>query len=317
MGSHLLRKLVNEGEDIRALKRHSSRNDLVRDIEDKIEWVENDILDIVGLEEAFSNIKQVYHCAAIVSFDPAKKDQMMRTNVDGTANIVNLCLEKSVDKLVHVSSISALGRQKDNSKIDEEAAWNENTLNTTYAVSKFLSEREIFRGIAEGLNAVIVNPSMVIGEGNWKTDTSLFIKKVWKGMAFYPLGTTGWVDVEDVVNIMVKLMHSEIQNERFILSSNNWSYKDAFRYISSELNKPNPFIPVNLLVRESAWRMAAFWSLLTRKKPVVTKETMRISSKRFYYDSGKINKAIGYEFKSLEKAFRDACEKFKSSPEAR
>lgn len=318
VGSYLIRHLLRQGHQVRALKRASSKMGLVDDIKDKVEWVEGDILDIFALEDAMKGIDNIYHCAAVVSFDPRDRQLMYQTNIEGTANVVNIALDSNIKKLVHVSSISALGRVKNFSTLSENTKWETSKHNSHYSITKYESEQEVWRGIAEGLNAVIVNPSMIMGAGYWDSGTCGFFTKVWNGLKFYPQGGTGYVDVRDVVEVMQLLMDSEINNERFVLSSADLTYKEFFNLIGQFLNKKAPSIKVNKWIGETAWRVEYIKSLLTNSRPLVTKETYHSSSKTFYFDGAKIEKAVNFSYLPIEKTIKDTCEVFiKTYPEGR
>ena len=191
LGSYLLRILLKKGyQKIRALKRDSSDLSLVHNVKDQIEWVEGDLLDPESLGDAMEGVRQVYHCGAMVSFDPKQSNQMMRVNVEGTENIVNIALEIGIEKMVHVSSIAALGRTKETPNVNEETYFKRDENNSNYSISKYLSEQEVWRGIAEGLPAAILNPSVIIGSGFWNKGTGRMFQKVWDGLKFYPVGST-------------------------------------------------------------------------------------------------------------------------------
>ena len=309
LGSKLLHKLIDNGEKVRALCRKSSRFDLVKSIKDKIEWIEADVLDTPSLETAMEGISKIYHCAAMVSFNPSKREAMYQINIDGTANIVNVALNSNIEKLVHVSSIAALGRVKDGAEIDEKTMWEDSNDNSHYSITKYQSEKEVWRGIAEGLNAVIVNPSIILGEGNWKTDSSSFFSNVYKGMPFFPIGCNGFVDSEDVVEAMVYLMNSKINNERFILSTDNIYYKDLFFLISDQFNKKRPSMPMTKLIGAIIWRLVAVFSFIMGKTPVITKETVNTISKKYFYDNTKIIEA-GFKFRPISETVTRCCKAY-------
>jgi len=228
VGAHLLYKLTSQNEKIRAIYRSEHKIQLVKNVFEsysadaenlfkKIEWVEADILDIPALLEAFKDITYVYHSAAFVSFEPNKYHLLRRTNIDGTANVVNLCLSENVKKLCYVSSIATLGNELNNKPVSEDTIWNPEADNNDYAITKYGAEMEVWRGTQEGLNAVIVNPGVILGFGFWDNGTGNLFKKAQKGFKFYTSGTIALVSVEDVVKVMIDLMHSDIVNERFVL----------------------------------------------------------------------------------------------------
>jgi dihydroflavonol-4-reductase len=285
VGSHLLRQLIQEGQQVKALYRST-----IPSIEeaDKVEWVQGDILDIVSLEEALMGVDQVYHCAAVVSFNPRKKTMMHRINVEGTANMVNACVSAGIQRMVYVSSIAAMGRIRENSPINEEMIWSEETSNSEYGKTKHLAELEIFRGIGEGLDIVIVNPVIILGAGDWNKGSTEIFKTAYDEFPWYTEGTGGFVDVEDVVRAMMLLMNAEkVCAERFILSGVNMSYRDLFVCIADNFNKKPPHRKVTPFLAGLVWRWEGFKSWFTGNDPLLTKETARTAAAKVNIDNGK------------------------------
>jgi len=310
LGSYLLRALVNAGKPVRALYRQQIPVQL-QDIQHRIEWLQGDILDIISLEEAMQDITQVYHCAAVVSFHPSTRDTMMHINVEGTANVVNMALDAGVQKLVHVSSVAALGRAKNGAAIDERTEWQDSPNNSRYAVSKYRAEMEVWRGIAEGLNAVIVNPTIILGSGFWHEGSGTLVKNVWKEFPFYTSGINGYVDVEDVVRAMLLLMDSPISGQRFVLSAENRSYFDLFSEMAGQLGKKPPHISVQPWMAEIVWRVEKVKGAISGNKPVVTKETARTAQLKMYYNNDKVLKALpGFQFKPLTQTVSEICKAY-------
>jgi len=308
LGSYLLRYLVQQGyTNIRAMKRATSSMDLVKDVQDKIEWVEGDLLDVTWLEDVMQDMDLIYHCAAMVSFNAKDLDKMMQVNVEGTANMVNIALHVGVERFLHVSSIAALGRIKNNSQVDEETKWQRNKYNTNYSISKYLSEQEVWRSIYEGLPAIIINPSTILGSGFWSKGTGQLFNQVMQGLKFYPQGTTGFVDVRDVARLMIQMMESDILNERLLANGENLSYKSLFNEIAQALNKKAPSIEVNPFIRESAWRVSWLASKITRKQPVITKETARLSSNSFYYQNDKSKEIFGFNYTPIHQTIQETA----------
>jgi nucleoside-diphosphate-sugar epimerase len=255
VGSYLCRYLLNKGEKIRALKRTTSDLKLVNDIKGNIEWVDGDILDVSSLEKAMEGIEKIYHCAALISYAAADRKKLMQINVEGTANVVNIALDKKIGKLLHVSSIAALGRAGVNGEIvTEDTPWNHSRLTSDYSVSKFLAEREVWRGIAEGLNAVMINPSVIVGAGNWNSGSCRLITTVHKGFKFYTDGITGYVDVRDVVKISCLLMQSDVSAERFIVNAEDIIYRDYLFQVADALNVKRPQYKAGKFLSGVAWR---------------------------------------------------------------
>ena len=321
MGSHLICELIKTGKDVRALKRHNSDLSGIKNLfskyfpEDdemfnKIEWVEGDILDVFCLEEAMEGVSQVYHCAALISFNPSDRIKMLRINIKGTENIVNTAIEKNIDKLCYVSSIASLGRAENNNLITEATHWKTSKSNSCYSISKYNSEREVWRGIKEGLNAIIVNPSVILGAGRNDSMSTRLISTMWNGLKFYTTGMNGFVDVRDVVRSMTELMDSDIKNERFIINSENLSYRDFFTILAGFLGKKAPVIKAPRILQEIAWRLFKLVSLISGSPPFITKETTRTSRNLYRYSNEKIRKAINIDFIPVKESLRQLSKEF-------
>lgn len=266
VGSHLLLFLVaNEGRKVRAIYRNEDgirrvkRLFLGADKEvffDLIEWVRADILDVSSLEIAFEAVTEVYHCAGLISFDPSDEAVLRKVNIEGTANVVNFCIDKGVDKLCHVSSIAALGDLAPNEVlISEKTEWNAERLHSDYAISKFGGELEVWRGQQEGLRVVIVNPGVILGEGLWEQGSGVLFETVWRGLRFYTKGVTGYVDVKDVVRMMSLLMSREVFGERFVVVSELLSYEDIINKIALRMGVKAP------KWLASSWMLSVVWSI--------------------------------------------------------
>lgn len=313
LGSYLIRSLVAAGKPVRALYRKAPSPRL-QDLSGKIEWVQGDILDVCALEDAMQGVTQVYHCAAVVSFQPGHAAGLMKINVEGTANVVNLALDAGVKKLVYVSSVAAIGRTKEQAAIDEDCEWEDSPNNSRYSISKYQGEMEVWRGIAEGLDAVIVNPSIILGAGFWDEGSGTLLKNAWKEFPYYTEGVNGFVDVLDVVKAMVLLMDSPVSGERFILSAGNWGYRQLFTSMAHALGKKPPHIAAKPWMAELVWRLEKVKGLLTGKQPVITKETARTAQLKVYYDNQKILKALPeFTFRPLEETIREISAAFLAS----
>jgi nucleoside-diphosphate-sugar epimerase len=322
VGSHLLQALAAEGKPVSAIKRPSGNTDMIRKVFNlyskepekdfaRIEWVEADLMDIFSLEEAMEGVEEIYHCAALVSFLPGDRKKLLRDNTEGTANLVNAALEKKVRKLCHVSSIAALGRPENMSDlIDEDLVWKTSKNNSIYAISKYGAEREVWRGTAEGLDAVIVNPSIILGLAGKKGGSSRIFSTVWEGLKFYPPGKNGFVDVRDVVRAMILLMKSDIRNERFILNVDNIEYKKLFEIMAAAFGKPGPSIKVNPALSRLAWRVEKLRSMVTGVKPLITRETAHTAVQHYEYSNEKIKKELGFEFTPIEETVGHFCRIF-------
>jgi dihydroflavonol-4-reductase len=312
---------VASGKKVLALKRSGSDIDLTRkifsfysdnaeELFSEIEWTEGDILDIYSLYDALEGISLVYHCAALVSFDGNDKEEIVRTNVSGTENMVNAALDKAISKLCYVSSIAAIGKSENGEMITEDNFRIISKGRSVYSLSKFDAEREVWRGMAEGLNAVIVNPSVILGPGNWDSGSCKLFKTVWQGLKFYTNGVTGYVDVNDVVNAMILLMESDISGERFIVSAENMDYRTFFSLIASGLNRKAPVYKATRTISELAWRFEWIKSLVSGTKPLITKETARTANSACYFSGEKLCSAIGFQYTPIAETISNTCKHF-------
>jgi nucleoside-diphosphate-sugar epimerase len=257
-------------------------------------------------------IARVYHCAAIVSFNSSDRDEMFKINVEGTANVVNACLNNNVDKLCYVSSVAALGRIYDGVEVSENMSWVDKSNNSNYSRSKHMAEVEVWRGVGEGLNAVIVNPSIILGAGDWSKGSSGIFKTAYNEFPWYTEGVTGFVDVVDVINAMIALMDSEVSGERFIINAENRKYKEVFTLIAQGFNKKPPHKKVNRLMAEIVWRLEAVKSSLTGTKPLLTKETAQAAQAVVNFDNAKIKKYLpSFQYTPLEVTIKRVCNELK------
>ena len=306
VGAHLLLHLIENGESVRAIYRNLKSIQKTKDLFslykkevlfEKIDWIQADIIDVPSLEMAFGKVEYVYHCAAVISFDPKDEDLLRKTNIEGTANIVNFCIAKAVKKLCFVSTIAALGDLKENEKIITEAAeWNPEKPHSDYAISKYGAEMEIWRGQQEGLESVIINPGVIIGPGFWEQGSGLLFKKVANGLSFYTKGITGFIAVPDVVEIAVKLMKSHHSNERYILVSENIDFRDLLNSIANSLNVKRPFLHASPLLVNIAYRMDWFISNILGLKRRLDRATAKASYTKNQYSNEKIKTTLSAEF---------------------
>jgi dihydroflavonol-4-reductase len=308
LGSELARQLVEKGAAIRCTKRAASAIPPILRPYPQIEWVEADLLDIFSLQEALEGVTRVYHCAALVSLKQADKKPMIRTNVAGTANLVNLCLETGA-RLVHVSSIAAIGQAKPGELINENHYLDVTTENDGYAISKLESEMEVWRGVAEGVDAVIVNPSMIIGANAGVKGSGELFEKIRTGLKFYTSGSAGFVDVEDVAKCMIALMDSDISGGRYIISAENCNYKQLTAEIAHGFNLKPPAILAKPWMMELAWRGAKVLAFITRKDPVLDKVAAQASTQTRDFDNTKIKAVVNIEFKPISKSIKEICER--------
>ena len=318
LGSHVLFELAKGGKEVRAIKRKSSDIETVRKIfsyysEDsdlllrRINWFDADLLNFGAIEDALDGITEVYHVGAVVSYYPKDHKTMLKVNIDGTANLVNLSLKKEVRKFCYVSSIAAIGSGLNGALTNEEDYFVTSKKNTVYSISKFGAEREVWRGMEEGLNAVIVNPSFILGPGFWNSNSGLF-RLVWEGLKYYTEGINGYVDARDIAKAMIQLMDKNIFNERFILSAENISYQQLFGTMAKCLGKEPPVVKVPNLITSIAWRIEVMRTFFTRSTPFFTKEMAITTGQKYFYTNEKLKKTLGFDFTPVEQSIKEICE---------
>ena len=323
-GSHLLLELTARGTHVRALHRESSKTDYVKHVFDAyaddpdqqlklIEWVEGDVLDIYSLEDAMDGVTQVYHNAAVVSFSPHKREIMHQVNVEGTANVVNAAINKGVKKICHLSSIAALGRAKQDGITDESTEWVTSRYNSNYAISKYNGEREIWRGTAEGLDAVVILPSIILGLSDINNGSMQLFKTIMKGIPFYTPGSNGYIDARDIARAQIFLMESEVKNEKFVLSAENLGYREVLRMIADGLEKPYPKIRVNKPLALTARYFFKIKSLLNGKDPIITKETARTAMRTYTYNTDKFISLSGMKYIKISDTISSICSIYKKN----
>ena len=325
LGTHLAYYLLKKGESVTALKRTSTDLSAIKNIFayyengdnslfEKIEWIDGDILDFYILDDIISKHKQVYHTAAFVSFHKEDHDKIWNINIHGTENIVAACI-KHKSRLVYTSSIAALGRSEGGVATTEKDYRDSTFKSSVYSESKFLAEQEVWRGIAEGLDAVMVNPSVIIGPGDWNKSSAQLFKTVANGLKFYTDGTNGYIDVRDIAEVMYKLMKSEITAERFILSAENVTYKHLFETIAKELEVSPPSILANKVLSEISWRVIRVWSAISGSAPLITKETAKSANSHYNYSSQKIIDTLNYNFISFDDSVKHTAKLYKYANE--
>lgn len=310
LGSELIKQLTDKGLAVRALKRAQSKIPALISNNPLIEWFDADINETAALENAFEGITKVYHCAAFVSLNSKHKKQLFHVNIDGTSNIVNLCAENNC-RLLHVSSIAALGNAKKNNKITEKDFWEYDAHAHAYGLSKYEGEMEVWRGITEGLDAVIVNPSVIIGKNAGFEGSGAIFKLVKDGFSFYTDGASGFVDVEDVAKAMILLMETEVSGERYIISAGDYHYKDLFTDIAKGFSVKAPTKEAKPWMLGLAWRALKMVSLFTGNQPSITKDTAKSSVTLSYYNNNKIIAETGITFKPLAQSIQEITQHLK------
>lgn len=309
LGSHVVKELNRQGKQVKALY-HSTKPENAG--LQNVQWIKGDILDVVQLDEIMRDVQQVYHCAGAVSFNPKNKKKLYKTNVEGTANVVNASLKAGVSKLVFVSSVAALGRIREKEAITEKMNWTEETSNSEYGKTKYLAEMEVWRGIGEGLNAVIVNPVIILGAGNWEKGSSEIFKSAYNEFPWYTDGMSGFVDVQDVTKAMLLLMDSDITAERFIISSENWGFKEVFSFIATQFGKKPPYKKVTPFIAAIVWRLEWLKSKFMGKDPLLTKETAKTAQAKVRFDNTKLLQRLpNFKYTPLKESIVRICSELK------
>ncbi|GAB4451183.1 MAG: NAD-dependent epimerase/dehydratase family protein [Bacteroidia bacterium] len=322
LGAHLIAYLLKQNKKIIATKRKGSNINITKKILsyyfsdgsvfEKIEWIEPDFFNPAELEEILNqhSIKEIYHCAGLVSFNDRRRNEILKTNVEITSNLVNVCLNTDI-KFCYVSSVAALLNQFEHNNISEKTFWQAGKYEYAYALSKYLGECEVWRGIEEGLNAVIVNPGIIVGAGNWKSGWGILVRKAYKGIPFYTEGVMGYVAVEDVAEIMIQLMEKNIFGKRFILVENNYSYKEILEELHFSLSKPVPKYKAHRWMLELAGISESILNFIFPKyEPAFTKATIQGATMKNFYNNQLIKETLNYTFRSIKPYIHSVSKKF-------
>ena len=327
VGAHLLYELIAQGENVRALYRTKTRKSAVKalfrhraardasveadNLFLKINWYQADITDLPSISKAFDSVEYVYHCAAMLSFNPTDFKKMHKINVEGTANMVNLSIDAGIKKFCHVSSIAALGKTENQIPITEDTHWTPARDNSGYSITKFASEMEVWRSTQEGLKAIVVNPAIIIGAGFYDRGSGTFFKLIDHGMHYTTAGASAFVDVRDVVRAMTLLMKSDTINQRFILAGQNMTFDDFYRVIARALNTKAPAPMVRVWQINLAWQMDYVANLLFGKKRKLFRTTANAAMNSYTYDNSKFMESFDFKFTALEDTITWAAQHYK------
>ena len=319
LGAHLLFHLVKANEEVLALKRPTGNLDYIRDVFrtygegeekllEKVQFVDGDVLDYQSLLNINYPIERIFHLAAMVSFVPADKEKVLTTNVYGTSNVVNFALEKQIPEIIYVSSVGALDPVSEEHTITEENFGNNPERNSNYARSKFQSELEIWRGVEEGLKAIVVNPSIILGPGMKDDGPGKIFKAVKKGLGFYPAGVTGFVDVRDTCRVILELMRNGVFNERFIVNEGNYSYKKLLSRIASDYNVSPPAKQLRPMWTSLFYKLDWLKTFLTGTKRLISKELHRSMHSKSKFSNAKVKSELNFDFIPIEQTLQDSIE---------
>jgi dihydroflavonol-4-reductase len=311
LGAYIIKELVEKGHAVRAIRRNVAAPPpafIPDNIWRRVEWVQSDILDVAGLDEAMVGVDAVIHAAAFISFTAKDRGRMFKTNIEGTANVVNTALAREIKRFVHISSVAALGRTGNGETVTETRTWEESKRNTQYAISKFRGEMEVWRAIGEGLTAVVVNPSTILGYGDWNSSSCALFRSAWREFPWYTEGINGFVDVRDTAKVIVRLLDSEVAGERFIINGDNWTFRRIFETIAAGFGKKPPTREATPLLAGIAWRVERLKSLFSNRPTLLTRESARVAQSSTSFDNSKILQQLpGFAFTPLDRSIRDAC----------
>ena len=311
LGAYIISQLMENGYAVRAIHRNGPMPFFLPDaIREKVEWVRCDIRDPLGLEDAMAGVDAVIHAAAKVSFLKKERREMYSVNIDGTAHVVNAALTRQVPRFVHVSSVAALGRTN-GGEVSEEKSWEDSKYNTNYAISKFYGEMEVWRGIGEGLRGVIVNPSTILGYGDWNHSSCALFRNAFREFPWYTEGINGFVDVTDTAKAIVRLLATDISGQRFILNGDNWSFRQLFTTIAREFGKKPPSREATPFLAGIAWRVEMIKSFLNGKPSLLTRASARVANSSTSFNNSKILRQLpDFHFTPLEETIRAACQAY-------
>ncbi len=309
LGSYILQELIEHGYRVRALRRRTKPIFWIPDpILRQVEWAEGDVLDVVSLQDALSDVDTVIHSAAVVSFHSTDRKRMYQVNVDGTANVVNMALECGTRRIIHISSVAALGRTASAAWVNEESKWEDNDVQTHYARSKFKAELHVWRGLAEGLEGLILNPSTILGYGDWSGGSCALFKQIYDGFPWYTDGVNGFVDVRDVAKATRLALESAITEQRYLICAENWTFRNLQQEMANAFNVKGPRIRATPLLLGMAWRLATLKSWLTGKPTLLSKESARVGISQTQFDNQKFLEAFPiFKYRTLTETIQEAC----------
>ena len=312
LGAYIIKALVDRGLPVRAIRRSDRTPFFIpQHILNSVEWVEGDVLDLVSLDDAMKGCAGVIHAAAVVSFSSRDRQHMYDVNIEGTKNVVNVAIENGIKRFVHVSSVAALGRTQEAETVTEDREWIDNSNNTQYAITKKHAEIEVWRGFAEGLSGVIVNPSTILGYGDWHSSSCALFKNAYKEFPWYTEGINGFAGVEDTAEVIVRLYLGDSTEKRFIVNSENWSFQKLLATMAKSFGKKEPYRKATPLLGELAWRLEALKYVFKDGKPLLTKESARVAHSKTMFSNEALLKALpGFAFTPLQQVIYEACTKY-------
>jgi len=314
LGKFVVRQLLDAGyTNLEVFTRSGRSSDTHLSDDDRITFTKGDIRELYPLADSIERADYVIHAAALVSFNPKEFKRMHAVNVEGTANVINLATTSKVRKFIHVSSIAALGRSEKGHPISEETKWVNSKYNSYYGITKYLAEQEVWRAYFEGQPIVIVNPALILGEGDWDQSSLQIFRKVYNGLPYYPGGGTGVVDVKDVARFIVLLMESAIQGERYILSAENLSYQSIFTKMAEAMKRKVPKKRAPVWMLSILWRIERLRCLITGRSPLVTRESVKSTAHQSIYYNSKSLSLPDFQYRNVDDTIREYSQAYAKS----
>jgi nucleoside-diphosphate-sugar epimerase len=318
IGSHLTAQVLLKGENVTAFVRENSNRNNIKEVLsfytndyetyfNKIKFKVGDITDYFSIIDALEGIDEVYHCAGMVDFNEKNLKQLLLVNETGTTNLINAALEKKGIRVCHVSSVATIPNHDKKPVINENIFWKSSPKNAAYSISKYNAEREAWRGVAEGLDLFMVNPSIVLGAGCWNQSTGKIIEECRKGVKFYTKGITGFVDIRDLASVMYKLMKSSVSSQRFIVNGENISYQSMLTKFHEAFGNKKPTIEAGKFLLS----IATLLDYLFSKERRLNKQVVESLLSESYYSNEKIINETGHKFYTLDETITHITEKYK------
>jgi len=300
LGSYLIRWFLQKGYSNITATYHQTRETIPEDIRDGVIWLPLALPDKQACTDVTKGQDWVIHAAGYVSYTPADKYKLLDINQTGTEQMVNACIDQNVSHFIYVGSIGALGRETDHLTLNEKSEWVENAWSTSYGLSKYLGELEVWRAAAEGLKVSVVLPSIILGSGDWDRSSLQMIKRIVSSPGYYPTGQTGFVDVRDVTAFIGLLLEKSIVGERWLLSGSSTPYGEIYKSVARHLGmektfKPAPKWLANLMLRSSH---------LFKGKGIGL-EVLKHTYGTFSFDASKSLTVENFSYRSLEESLRD------------
>ena len=302
LGAYFAQALLAEGHQVRILHRRNGPPTHLGDWAARVEWIEADLLDVTAVNQALLGCQAVVHTAGMVSFNPRHNAQMWEANVTATELLVDLAMDHPITRFVHLSSVAALGKGKPGEVLDEKSPWEESLAGSAYGRSKHYGERAVWRGIAEGLPAVILNPSVVLAPGPEVRSSLQLFHYVHRGVPFYTPGELNYVDIRDLTTLLLAALTEPWEGHRFIVSADRVSYQDFFCAVAAAMEKKAPKYQLPLWLLQSLAPLEKGRTRLLGGNPLVTPDMVASLKQPTHYNTQKSVTKGGLRYRPLEES---------------